>query len=37
MTGARLEVPEAAINSRKALHLQIEDVDGTVAELTESK
>jgi hypothetical protein len=37
MTGARVDVPEAVVNSRKALHLQIEDVDGTVAELTESK
>lgn len=37
MTGARFDVPEAAVNSRKGLHLQIEDVDGTVAELGESK
>jgi hypothetical protein len=37
MTGARFEVPEAAINSRKGIRLQIEDVDGAMAELSESK
>jgi len=37
MTGARFDVPEAAIKSRKGIRLQIEDVDGTVAELGESK
>ena len=35
MTGARFEVPESAINQRKAIVLRLEDVDGTVAELTE--
>jgi hypothetical protein len=37
MTGARFDVPEAAIKSRKGVRLQIEDVDGAVAELGESK
>jgi len=37
MTGARFDVPEAAVNSRKLIRLQIEDVDGAVAELSESK
>jgi hypothetical protein len=35
MAGARFEVPDAAVNSRKAIRLRIEDVDGTSAELTE--
>ena len=35
MTGARFDVPEAAVNSRRGLHLQIEDVDGATAELGE--
>ena len=35
MAGARFEVPEAAVNARKAIRLRLEDVDGTVAELTE--
>jgi hypothetical protein len=37
MTGARFDVPEAAIKTRKGIRLQIEDVDGTVAELSETK
>jgi hypothetical protein len=37
MTAARMPLPEAAINSRKALRLRIEDVDGAVAELGEAK
>ena len=37
MAGARFDVPEAAVNSRKGIRLQIEDVDGAVAELAESK
>jgi len=35
MAGARFELPEAAINQRKTVRLRIEDVDGTVAEITE--
>ncbi len=35
MAAARLEVPEATVDSRKSLRLRIEDVDGAVAELTE--
>ena len=35
MAGARFEVPEATVNSRKSIRLRIEDVDGTTAELTE--
>ncbi len=35
MAGARFEVPEAAVNSRKSIRLRIEDVDGAVAEITE--
>jgi len=35
MAGARLELPETAVNSRKSLRIRIEDVDGAVAELTE--
>lgn len=34
--GARFEVLEPSIAARKGLRLRIEDVDGTVAELTES-
>jgi hypothetical protein len=37
MTAARFELPAAAIDSRKALRIRIEDVDGAVAELGESK
>jgi hypothetical protein len=35
MVGARFEVPESAVNARHALQLVIEDVDGTIAEITE--
>jgi hypothetical protein len=35
MAGARFELPESAVNSRKSLRVRIEDVDGTSAELTE--
>ena len=35
MAGARFELPEPAINQRKSLSLRLEDVDGTVAEITE--
>ncbi len=31
MVGARFEMTEAAVNARKSLQLEIEDVDGTVA------
>ena len=35
MAAARLEVPEAVVNSRKSLRIRIEDVAGAVAELAE--
>jgi hypothetical protein len=35
MTGARFELPESAINARKAIRIRIEDVDGAAAELAE--
>jgi hypothetical protein len=35
MVGARIELPEAAVNARKGLRLEIEDVDGTMAEIRE--
>ena len=37
MTGARFELPESAINQRKSVRLRLEDVDGTVAEITEKQ
>jgi hypothetical protein len=37
MTGARFELPEPAINQRRAIVLRLEDVDGTVAEITEKQ
>ena len=37
MVGARFELGESAIEARKAIRLQIEDMDGTVAELVEKK
>jgi hypothetical protein len=37
MAGARFELTEAAINTRKSLLLRLEDVDGAVSELTEAK
>jgi hypothetical protein len=35
MAGARFELPEAAVQGRRGLTVVIEDVDGTVAELSE--
>jgi hypothetical protein len=35
MAGARFELPESAVNSRKSIRVHIEDVDGAAAELTE--
>jgi len=35
MAGARFELPESRVNSRKSIHVRIEDVDGAAAELTE--
>jgi hypothetical protein len=35
MVAARFELPESGIQSRKAIHLRIEDLDGAVAELAE--
>ncbi len=37
MAGARFEMPEAAVDARRGLSVLIEDVDGTVAELTETR
>jgi len=37
MVGVRFEVPESAIESRKALRLRIEEFDGPVAEIGEKK
>lgn len=37
MVGARFELGEPAIEARKDIRLQIEDMDGTVAELVEKK
>jgi hypothetical protein len=37
MSGARFEVPEAVVNSRKGIHLHIEDVDGAMVDITEKK
>ena len=37
MAGARFDVPESAIEARKAIHVRILDMDGTVADLTESR
>jgi hypothetical protein len=37
MVGARFELGESAIEARKSIRLQIEDMDGTVAELVEKK
>jgi hypothetical protein len=34
MVAARFDVPENAIVTRKAIHLQIEDLDGAVAEIS---
>jgi hypothetical protein len=37
MVGARFEMSESAIDLRKAIHVVIEDMDGTVADITEKK
>jgi hypothetical protein len=37
MIGARFEVSESAVESRKGLRLRIEEVDGAVAEIGEKK
>jgi hypothetical protein len=36
MAAARFNVPEAAINNRKAIRIRLEDVDGAMAELSEA-
>lgn len=35
MAGARFELPESAVNSRKSIRVLIEDVDGASADITE--
>jgi hypothetical protein len=35
MAGARFELPEATIDSRKSIRLRMEDIDGAIAEITE--
>lgn len=37
MLAARFEIPQAAVDSRKSLRIRIEDVDGTVNEVRESR
>lgn len=37
MVGARFELGESALDQRKSLHLIIEDMDGTVADITEKQ
>jgi hypothetical protein len=37
MAGARFDLPEASIQARRNLTLTIEEIDGTIAELTETK
>jgi hypothetical protein len=37
MIGARFEVPQTAVDSRKGLRLRIEEVDGAVSEIGEKK
>jgi len=37
MAGARFEVPEAVVNARKSLRIEITDVDGAVAEIRENR
>lgn len=37
MVGARFEMGESAIDLRNAIHLSIEDMDGTVADIIEKK
>jgi hypothetical protein len=36
MTAARFDVPESAVDGRKAIVLHLEDVDGAMADLTET-
>ncbi|HEY6328948.1 MAG TPA: hypothetical protein VI756_06390 [Blastocatellia bacterium] len=36
MTAARFEVPESEVNTRKSIVLHLEDVDGAMADLTET-
>lgn len=35
MAGARFELSDSAIDARKSIHVRIEDMDGTVAEISE--
>ncbi|HEX5431063.1 MAG TPA: hypothetical protein VFW83_03800 [Bryobacteraceae bacterium] len=35
MAGARFEVPESVVNARKGVRLDLQDVDGTAAEIAE--
>jgi hypothetical protein len=35
MAGARFELSESAIDARKSIRVRIEDLDGTVAEITD--
>ena len=37
MAAARFEVPASVLESRKALWLRIEEIDGAAAEITEGK
>src|SRR5271170_6383730 len=37
MDGARFELSEAAIDARKSIKIRIEDMGGTIAEITEKK
>ena len=37
MAGARFDLPEASIQGRRNLTLTIEEIDGSVVELTEAK
>jgi len=37
MDGARFELGETAIDSRKSIRLRIQDMDGTIAEIVEKK
>lgn len=37
MIGARFDVPESAVESRKGLHLRIDEVDGAMADIGEKK
>jgi len=37
MDGARFELGESAIDSRKSIKLRIQDMDGTIAEIVEKK